>query len=240
MIDEEYLALIHAEVDGELPDAQRAELSRYLLANPEARAFREQLRNVCAALDGIEQVEPPQGLKDSIIEAIAAQGPTRVRTASRPVGRPPLALRYAAAFAGGLLVSAIAFQVGLESRDGLVVAELVGTMARSGVRAAAERIDSVRLDHGQLRGDVSLYRTGSTLVLTFDVAPRQDTEVVVDFGRQEERFSWNATEDSRPLHHAISLGEIGQSGRAGEVVTVRFLAEGELLHEGVLEVPAVR
>lgn len=239
MIEERYLELIHAEVDGELPDAERAELSRYLLANPEARAFREQLRSVCAALDGIEQVEPPQGLKDSIIQAIAAQGP-HGRIVPRPVGRPSLALRYAAAFAGGLLVSAIAFQIGFESRDGLVLHELVGTMARPGVTGAVERIDSIRLDHARLRGEVSLYATGTALVLTFDVAPRQDTDVVVDFGQREERFSWNATEDSRPLRHAVALGEIGQSGRAGEVVTIRFLAEGELLHEGVLEVPAVR
>lgn len=237
MIEEKYLELIHAEVDGELPDDQRAELSRYLLANPEARAFREHLRSVCSALDCIEQVEPPRDLKDSIIRAIAAQRPAHGHSASHPVGRSPFALRYAAAIAGGLLVSAIAFQVGFESRDGLVVQELVGTMARSGTTGAAERIDTLRLDHGQLRGEVSLYATGSTLVLTFDVAPRQDTEVVVDYDQHEESFRWNATDDSRPLRHAISLGEIAQ---AGQLVTVRFLAEGEIIHEGVLEVAAVR
>jgi len=34
-----YLPLIHAEIDGELDGSQRAELSRRLLADPEARAL---------------------------------------------------------------------------------------------------------------------------------------------------------------------------------------------------------
>ena len=46
MIEERHLELIHAELDGELNAEQRAELSRLLLANPEARAFRDQLERV--------------------------------------------------------------------------------------------------------------------------------------------------------------------------------------------------
>lgn len=236
MIDGKYLELIHAEIDGDLPDEQRAELSRYLLANPEARALRDDLRGVCAALDRIEQVEPPRDLKDSIIRAIAAQAPAQVRTVSRQAGQAPRMLRYAAAFAGGLLVSAIAFQLGFESRDGVGVADLVGTMAGSG-EAVERRVDTMRLDHGQLAGEVSLYTAGTTLVLAFDVAPRQATEVVVVTGLREERFSWDAVGAPLPLRHAIALGEIGQAGR---FVTVRFTAGGEVIHEGVLEVPALR
>lgn len=237
MIDQKYLELINAEADGELPDEQRAELSRYLLANPEARAFREDLRNVCAALDRIEQVEPPHDLKDSIIRAIAAQAPVQARTASRQAGQAPRVLRYAAAFAGGLLVSAIAFQVGFESRGGVVVTDLVGTMAGSGVTAAAKRIDSLRLDHAQLEGEVSLYAAGTALVLSFEVVPRQPTDVLVVTEGHEERFSWNAAGTSQRLRHAIALGEID---RVGRIVTVRFSAGGELVQEGVFEVPAAR
>lgn len=236
MIDEKYLELIHAEVDGELPDRERAELSRYLLANPEARAFREELRSVCAALDAIEQVEPPRGLKESILAAIATRAPAQERTVSRQAGQAPRMLRYAAAFAGGLLVSAIAFQMGFDSRGGIGVADLVGTMAGPG-DTGARRVDSMRLDHGQLAGEVSLYVAGTDLVLAFDVVPQQATEVVVVTVGREERFSWNAVGTPLPLRHAIALGEIDQ---AGQSVTVRFTAGGDTIHEGVLEVPAVR
>lgn len=236
MIDDQYLELIHAELDGELPDQQRAELSRYLLANPEARAFRDDLRSVCAALDHIGQVEPPRGLRESILEAIATQAPLQGRTVGRRAGQAPRMLRYAAAFAGGLLVSAIAFELGFESRDGIRVADLVGTMAGSGA-TGARRVDSMRLDHGQLAGEVSLYTAGTTLVLAFDVSPRQATHVVVVTDGREERFTWNAVGTPLALRHAIALGEISQSGR---FVTVRFTAGGQTIHEGVLEVPAVR
>jgi len=237
MIDEKFLELIHAEADGELPDEQRAELSRYLLANPEARAFREDLRNVCAALDRIEQVEPPPGLRESILEAVAAQAPVMAPIVPRQAGQAPRVLRYAAAFAGGLLVSAIAFQVGFESRDGLVIEELVGTMAGSGDGSTTRRLDSMRLDHAQITGEVGLYASGRTVMLTFDVAPRQATEVVVITDGREERISWNALGKPQPLRHAIALGELGQAGRS---VMLRFTAGGVMIHEGVLEVPAAR
>lgn len=238
MIEEKYLELIHAELDGELPDEQRADLSRYLLANPEARALRDELRRVCAALDGIEPVEPPRGLREAIIEAIATRRPARIGLGARR--RPaaiPAALRYAAAFAGGLLFSAIAFQVGFESRDGLGVSELVGTMTASGPGSRVVRADSVRLALEQLEGEVTLYDTGSARVLVFDLAPQRAIEVVTAYDGREARISWDAPVNSERLQHAMSLAG---SGRAGQPVTVRFLAAGELIHGAVLEIPAAR
>ncbi len=44
MVDQAQLALIQAEIDGELNDRQRAELSRSLLADPALRAAREEMR----------------------------------------------------------------------------------------------------------------------------------------------------------------------------------------------------
>ena len=46
MADVGYLELIHAEIDGVLDERQRAELARRLLADPEARAVREELREL--------------------------------------------------------------------------------------------------------------------------------------------------------------------------------------------------
>jgi hypothetical protein len=58
MIDQKYLELIQAEIDGELAEHDRAELARFLLANPGARAVRDDLKRLCATLDRVEPVEP--------------------------------------------------------------------------------------------------------------------------------------------------------------------------------------
>ena len=42
MIERPNIELIHADVDGELPEPHRAELNRYLLADP-ARVVRDEL-----------------------------------------------------------------------------------------------------------------------------------------------------------------------------------------------------
>ena len=62
MADSQRLALIHAEIDGELDAAGRAELARWVLADPEGRALRDQLRSLCAALDAVPAVDPPEEL----------------------------------------------------------------------------------------------------------------------------------------------------------------------------------
>jgi len=53
------MALIHAELDGELDSARRGELARLLLADPQAHALRDQLQALCRRLDAVRQVEPP-------------------------------------------------------------------------------------------------------------------------------------------------------------------------------------
>ena len=59
MNEERCIELIHAEIDGELSLHDRAELNRHLLANPAAMRLRDELKQVCMVLDGLEQITPP-------------------------------------------------------------------------------------------------------------------------------------------------------------------------------------
>ena len=70
MTEEERIALIHAELDGELDGGQRADLARLLLAEPQTRVLRDQLQALCSRLDAAGQVEPPPQLKDSILKRL--------------------------------------------------------------------------------------------------------------------------------------------------------------------------
>ena len=236
MIEEKYIEFIHAEADGELPEQHRAELSRYLLANPEARTLRDELRKVCAALDGMPSVEPPTGLRASILEA--AYLPAE-RAASTPMRASVSSLhrwRLAAAFAGGLLVSAIALQLGEDREAGLDVSQVAGTLASRDPVAHSEPVDTIQVSLDQAKGTVSLFRSATMRVVEFDLAVQQPLEVVVMHDGQEARFSG--------VPQAVSAGNqryalvLEGAGQAGSAIDIRFLAGGTEIHRDELEVTA--
>jgi hypothetical protein len=232
MIEERYIELIQAEVDGELPEQHRADLSRYLLASPEARALRDELRQVCAVLGQVPAAEPPPDLSDSILGAArlpAATTPARAGGAS--FGR----WRMAAAFAGGLLVSAIAFQMGQGRQAGLDVSEVAGTMASQDPVTRSGPVDTVEVSLDQARGKVSLFRSATMRVVQFDLAVQKPLEVVVRHDGQEARFSG--------LGQAVGVGNqryalvLEGAGLAGSRIELRFLADGAEIHRDELKVP---
>src|SRR5678816_424910 len=118
MIEERHVELIHAELDGELTAEQRAELSRLLLANPEARALRDQLNRLFGELAKLEDAVPPAELSASVLSALRAQaGPEPTGTGWRTWYASPV-FRYAAVFVGGLLASALLFGSGARHAAG--------------------------------------------------------------------------------------------------------------------------
>src|SRR5712671_3960893 len=159
MADSGHLALIHADIDGELDGRQRSELARYLLADPEAKALREDLRRLCTELDALKDVDPPQGLRQSILDALPQSNPPRVRSWwSAP------RLRYAALIAGVLAAGTVVY----ETLDGPrpATSDVAGTMATADTPTT---VDTVRLGNGAVAGRVSLYRDRAGLGLEFEL-----------------------------------------------------------------------
>jgi anti-sigma factor RsiW len=145
------LELINAEIDGVLTGPQRAELNRLLLADPSVRALRDGLMRTCRAIDEMPREEIPAGLHEAIVTGLPAaaapksHGFPHTSFTSRPL------LRYAAAFGGGLLVSALAFQLGRLDSTEFGAGQLSGTIAAA-THAEARMI--VNLD--QVRGSITL------------------------------------------------------------------------------------
>jgi len=153
----EQLALIHAEIDGELDAGQRAELARSLLADPELRHVRDELRRVCTALDALGDVEPPGTLQASILAALPH---TPVRGTRWAMG-----WRYAACLAGVAVAAAVIFTTMRGVRP--APTELTGTLAPA---AAATLVDSATVSGQGVSGSASLYRDASGFSLELAVA----------------------------------------------------------------------
>jgi hypothetical protein len=223
MADSGHLALIHAEIDGELDTRQRGELARWLLADPEAKALREDLRRLCTALDALEDVDPPQQLLQSILDALPQSTPSRVRSWwSAP------RLRYAALIAGVLAAGAIVY----ETVDGLrpATSDVAGTMAAAG---APTTVDTVRLGNGVVSGRVSLYRDSAGLGLKFELVASAPVDVLVASDGHTLRVNGLGMGPGGP-RTAVALPGFGMRG---EAVDVTFVMAGREVGRATLRAP---
>jgi hypothetical protein len=225
MTDSGHVALIHAEIDGELDGRQRAELARALLTDPEAQALREDLRRLCTALDALEDVDPPQELRLSILDALPQSTPQRVRSLwSAP------RLRYAALIAGVLAAGTIVYETVNGPRP--ATSDVAGTMAAAG---APTTVDTVRLGSGPVSGRVSLYRDRTGLSLEFELVASAPVDVLVASDGHTLRVNGLGGREGRGgPRTAVALPGFGMRG---EAVDVTFLMEGHPVGSATLRAP---
>ena len=173
-----YLALIHAEIDGEIDAVQAAELARQVQADPKAAALRESLQRLCAALENDESVAPPPDLAASIMAALpplevnARTGGTATTGTSLAAG-----WRYAAILAGVLATGAILY-TGISGQK-FPASDLAGTLKGADDTSTLE---TVTLPGGPLVGRVSLTRGRAGLGLSFELSGSSPVDVIVASG----------------------------------------------------------
>lgn len=185
------LELINAEIDGVLTGAQRAELNRLLLADPSVRVLRDGLVQTCRALDEMPRAEVPAGLHEAIVSGLPVAAPkshgfNRAAFTSRPL------LRYAAAFGGGLLISALAYQFGTLDSTVIGAGQVAGTIADA-THAEARMI--VSLD--QVRGSIMLTGAAEAPQVVTSLVSTQPVSIVTRLhqdGWVEVRVVDDATE----------------------------------------------
>jgi hypothetical protein len=206
------LALIHAEIDGELDAEQRAELARCVLADPNVRAVREDLRRLCMALDALEPVEPPGQLRESVLAALP-QSSIQPHVSFAP------RWRYAAVVAGMLTVGALV----LASLRGPETAttDVAGTITAA---RAPTIVDTVRLDNGPVSGRVSLYRDRTGLSLEFELAASAPVDVLVSSDGHTLRVNGLGRQD-KPAAPRTTVALQG-FGTGGQTVDLTFLMAG--------------
>ncbi len=226
MVDPARLALIHAEIDGELDARQRAELSRYLLADPALRALRDQIRQLCTALDAVAEVEPPPQLRTDILAALPQNPPRRSGLA-----RPVLKWRYAAVLAGVLLTGTIVFRV-LDFGQQPAVNEMAGTLADP---RSAVTLDMVQMTQGAVSGRISLIRAGTGVELALDLAASAPVDVLIASGERSLRVNGLGRMGVRgPGPTTIALPGFAGDGQA---VNLTFLIDEHEVARAVLREP---
>lgn len=166
MTDSDLSALIQAEIDDELDGAGRAELARRLLADPAARAGRDQYRRLASLLDAMPALDPPESLVPGILAALPQSQFRHPSWASQ--------WRLAAMLAGVLIAGALVFET--LKGPGPASVQLSGTI---GASPTMTMVDTVRLGDGPAWAQVSLYRERAQLALKVEMGPDNSANVVV-------------------------------------------------------------
>jgi hypothetical protein len=223
--DEELTALIHAELDGDLSSEQRADLARLLLADPQARASRDELRLLCSRLDAVGQVEPPLQLKESILKRLPSAQPT--------AGYRQTSFRRwrLAAMVVGLLTAGTAVY---ETVQGPVPGsrEIAGTMTTY----APTVLESAALDGGPVSGSAVLYRDKSGLAVGLEVSAAEPVEVLIATQGQSFVVKGLGGSDEGNTRRTIALPGITMQGQDIELT---LLVEGHAVQHATLHAPAL-
>ena len=246
-LDEKYTHLINAAIDGEISAADKADLDAFLAENADGRALYNELSSLCESLDGLDTEEPPVHLRHVIMNTIPEQ--------KKPDDEPGFlqalflqpALRYTATFAAGVIVALLIIdssQVSNKAFDD--VTGLVGTVAEP---IESNLASSVMVDELDVAGTVSLRSAGSIMIIDFDLVSRDPIEIEADFRDPSIWFNGFAQLESEGTSVAAADGRVtlGMQGKRryavylhnqrGHATTVnlRFLSDGEVVHEASLE-----
>jgi len=223
--DEERMALIHAELDGDLTSQQRGDLARVLLADPQLRALRDELRSLASRLDAVGQVEPPPQLKDSILSRLPS---VPVATARRKAsfGR----WRLAAMVAGLLMAGTVVYETVQGPTPGS--RETSGTMAAD----APATLDSVALGTGRVSGRATLYRDKSGLAVGLEVFAVEPVDVLISTG--DHSFRINGLGSSNPAGNTPQTIALPGVRMQGQDIELSFLVGERTVSRATLRAPS--
>jgi hypothetical protein len=222
MSEDERRELIYAEIDGELGAGQRGELARLLLADPAARALRDQLQGLSKRLEALGETAPPPELRELILGRLpSATPPAAHRWQSRP-------WRVAALIAGVLTAGSIVYQVAGGPGS---INETVGTL----VSGASTLVDSVALGSGPVSGRASLYRDKNGLAVALEVSAAEPVDVLVTASGHSLSINGLGSESpGEPAHRTVPLGIA--AGQPGDI-ELTFLVRGRLVGHATLHAP---
>ena len=259
-IDQQTTDLINAEIDGDLSAADKALLDERLAESDEARALRDELRELCGSLDALPEEAVPGDIRPRILARVKS-APQKVNNkAGSGFGEIFAGLfgvpfvRYGMSFAAGVILTFTLISSDQGSRQTFDdVTGLVGTISGGApLEGSITRKDNLELTHNELAGSVSLSTTGSLMILDFDLASKDTVEIVARFDDRDIWFSGFAQHESEGTTVASQTGRVtvrmsGQrryavflrnAGQDAATVNLSFVSAGRVLHEGALRLPA--
>jgi hypothetical protein len=219
------MALVHAELDGDLSSEQCADLARALLADPQLRALRDQLKGLSSRLDAVGQVDAPPELRDLILNRLPS-----IRVA--PVYRKASVSRWrlAAMLVGLLTAGTIVYETVQGPAPGS--RETAGTMAADVPTA----VDSVAVSGGPVTGRATLYRDKTGLTIGLEVTATEPVDVLIATAGRS--FQINDLPGSAPAGNAHQTVRLQGVRMQGQPIELSFLVGERTVSRATLHAPS--
>lgn len=246
-IEQKYTDLIHADIDGNISNAEKAELEAFLEHSEEGRAEYGETASFLLSLDTMESESPPPHLRHVIMNQVR---PTPVESASPGFLQTLVTsstLKFAATFTAGVVLALTVVDSSRVSDSAFDdVSNLVGTIADPLI---GELHSSIFVDKAEIAGKISLRRVGSMLILDFNLVTKNPIQIEATYTDNTIWFNGFAQLESSGTSVFAESGRVtmelegkrryaiflhNQGGR-GTTVSLRFIASGEVIHEASLE-----
>ncbi len=246
-IEQQYIDLINADIDGEIGQTEKAELDAFLAENAEARQLHVELATLCGSIDSIEPESPPPHLRHVIMNSVK---PTAAKAESpgflQMLFASPV-LKYSSTFAAGVLLTlSIVSSDQISDRAFDDVTGLVGTISDP---IRGDLINTIAVDNAEVAGKVSLRSAGSMLILDFDLVANSPVEIEADYRDRTIWFNGFGQLESSGTTISAESGSVTlamegkrryavylqNGGGRGVTFNLRFVVGGEVVHEASLK-----
>ena len=247
-VEQKYVEMINAALDGELSDTERAGLTEMLATNPEAQAIYDDLAGVCDALDSMPKVEPPAHLKYAILDSVTTSKTIPSdQSGSRPAIFAMPVFRHAVAFAAGAFMTfALVSSNRISDQAFDDITGLVGTISET--EFANPNAQSINLTMSELAGTVTISKIGALTVLEFNLVAAGPLEIVAGFSDADMWFKGFAQLENDGASVSAGAGVVRMTmqgrnryamylhhaGSNGAAIHLQFFAAGTLIHEADL------
>lgn len=246
-IDEKYIALINAGLDGELSPDESAELDDFLEESAEGRALHASLRKLCGVLDAVPELPPPPHLRHVIMEYVSPQAKV---TGNASLWQTLLGLpvvRFGGAFALGIILTLTLISSDRISKNAFDdVTGLVGTITSGSIATGGS---SISLSSSEIAGTVTTRLAGSIMIIDFDLSSHGPVEIVAGFSDPDIWFNGFAQLESTGTSVSAEAGEVRMkmqgkrryavylhnASGTGATISLSFYAAGTLVHEENLQ-----
>jgi hypothetical protein len=243
-IDPNIVELINADIDGEISPADRQELEAMLADSPEAQAMHAELSGLNSSLNELPDLDPPVHVKHTIMASIPKTEAQQRRSNMLQSLIAAPAMRYAAMFAAGSLIT-----LTLVSSDQLSdsafndVTGLVGTI--SSEVPDGPGVQSTRIDRPEVAGRVSLRSSGPLLIVDFDLVSNGPVDIVASYSDQTIWFNGFAQLESPGASISAQSGRVTMqiegkrryalflhnAGDRNISINLKFMSQGQIIYD---------
>lgn len=196
MNKEYFIELIHSEIDGTISHEEKEKLHQYLARDAEINQLYLQLVNSQQIIDRSEQIDPPDEMKDFILNSIDQNKYTVEKKANLFnrindfIIKTKPTPKYAYSFSIGLVLGAFAILMLLHDFDNLpnIDSKISGAIISETVSGSFEITDNLEIDKPEVTGNIRVSRSSDLVKLELFITSEHNIEIKTEFDSNDIGF----------------------------------------------------